>query len=216
MNGIICVLTGDIVRSTRMESGKLDELMGSLSEGADKIRHWTQPTSPPLERFRGDGWQLALIEPMHALRAGLLLRSMVKKFDQDADTRIAFGIGFGALGAALAKSQGSAFELSGMRLEEIKGPDRWAIDGDFNPERLVSLIKGLFAACEGLSSGWTSKQAEVFGLVAAPEEPKYAEVAELIGVRPQTVQDHFAKAGGRALLRAIHGFEEALGKKQPE
>ncbi|MBL39277.1 MAG: hypothetical protein CMP07_12795 [Xanthomonadales bacterium] len=213
MSGKICVLTGDIVRSTRMESERLDELMRSLSEGADNIRRWTEPSSPRLERFRGDGWQFALIEPVHALRAGLLFRSIVKNFDQDADTRIAFGIGFGALGTALAGSQGSAFELSGMHLEEIKGPDRWAIDGDFKPRQLLPLIKGLFAACEGLSSGWTSKQAEVFGLVAAPEEPKYAQVAESIGVRPQTVQDHFAKAGGRALLRAIHGFESALGRK---
>lgn len=95
MNSMICVLTGDTVRSTRMESERLDQLLSSLSEGADKIRRWTEPTSPPLERFRGDGWQFALIEPVHALRAGLLLRSIVKKFDQDADTRMAFGIGFG-------------------------------------------------------------------------------------------------------------------------
>ena len=212
---MICVLTGDIVRSTRLQSGKLDDVMNALVEEAEKIRFWTEPASPPLERFRGDGWQLALIEPVHALRAGLLLRAVVRKFDQNADTRIAFGIGSGALGAPLARSQGSAFELSGMGLEKIKGPDRWAIDGELKSEHFLPLARGLFAACEGLSNGWTSKQAEVFGLVAAPEEPKYAEVAETLEVRPQTVQDHFAKAGGRALLRAIHGFENACLKKQP-
>ena len=215
MNGMICVLTGDIVRSSRMESGKLDTLMNALAERANEIRYWTEPASPRLERFRGDGWQFVLVDPAHALRTGLLLRAVVKKFDQDADTRIAFGIGFGTLGAALAQSRGSAFEASGMGLEEIKGPDRWAIDGELKPKRLMPLAKGLFAACEGLSNGWTSKQAEVFGLVAAPEEPKYAEVAEILEVRPQTVQDHFAKAGGRALLRAIHGFEQAFKEKQP-
>ena len=215
MNGMICVLTGDIVRSTRMESEKLDKLMSALAEKANEIRHWTEPAGPRLERFRGDGWQLALFHPAHALRTGLLLRAVVRKFDQHADTRIAFGIGFGTLGAALAQSRGSAFEASGMGLEEIKGPDRWTIDGELKPERLMPLAKGLFAACEGLSNGWTSKQAEVFGLVASPAEPRYAEVAETLEVRTQTVQEHFAKSGGRALLRAIHGFEETFKEKQP-
>lgn len=212
MNGMICVLTGDIVRSTRMESGKLDELMDSLSEGADKIRHWTQPTSPSLERFRGDGWQLALTDTGHALRAGLVLRAIVKKFDQEADTRIAFGIGAGRFGSTLANSAGPAFALSGTRLEKIKSQDRWAIDGEFDSQQVLPLVRGLFAASEGLSSGWTSKQAEVFERLAAPDKPKYAQVAKALRVSAQTVQEHFAKAGGRSLQQAIHWFERAFGQ----
>lgn len=213
MPGMICVLTGDIVRSSDLGNGKLDELMQELDRGAETIRRWIEPASPRLERFRGDGWQLALTNPAQALRAGLLLRAIVKTFDQDADTRIGFGIGFGTLGAALAESRGSAFEMSGMQLEKIRGPDRWAIDGEFEQGRALPLVRALFSACEGLSSGWTSKQADIFARMAGPEKPKYAEVAETLGVSAQTVQEHFAKAGGRSLLRAIKGFEQALGSE---
>ena len=48
MIGMICVLTGDIVGSTRLESGELDQLMTGLAEGANEIRHWTEPPALPL------------------------------------------------------------------------------------------------------------------------------------------------------------------------
>ena len=215
MSGMICVLTGDIVRSTELGDRKLDELMKALAKESDRIRKWTQPASPRLERFRGDGWQLVLTDPTYALRAGLLLRATVKKVDQDADTRIAFGIGFGTLGSALAESSGDAFEKSGVQLEKIKGQDRWAVDGDFESGHLLPLVRALFTVCEGLTSGWTSKQADIFGRMGVPEKPKYGEVAKKLGVSPQTVQEHFARAGGRSLLRAIHGFEVAVGGISP-
>lgn len=213
MTGMICVLTGDIVGSTRLRRGKLDHLMTSLAEGANEIRHWTKPAALPLERFRGDGWQFALTDTAHALRVGLIFRATIKKFDQEADTRIAFGIGNGKFGSTLANSGGSAFEISGMRLEKIKNQDRWVIDGKFDSEQILPLTRGLFAGCEGLSSGWTSKQAEVFVRLATPDKPTYAQVAEALQVSAQTVQEHFAKSGGRSLLQAIHWFEEAFGGK---
>jgi hypothetical protein len=213
MTGMICVLTGDIVGSTQLGRGKLDQLMTGLAEGANEIRHWTKPAALPLERFRGDGWQFALIDAAYALRAGLVLRAIVKKLNQEADTKIAFGIGKGEFGSTLADSGGYAFEVSGMRLEEFKSQDRWIVDGEFDSEQVLPLVRGLFAACEGLSSGWTSKQAEVFVRLATPEKPKYAQVAEALQVSAQTVQEHFARSGGRSLLQAIHRFEDAFGEK---
>jgi len=218
MTGLICVLTGDLVRSTRMPAGKLQDLMVALSEEADRIRHWSSSASPPMERYRGDGWQLALTDPAHALRAGMLLRASIKRVDQQADTRLAFGLGRGTIATSLAESRGSAFERSGQQLERIKGADRWAVAGD--PEELptLPLLQALFAACEALCSGWTSKQADVFSRVADSErqtrkKPTYEELATTLGVTQQTVQEHFAKAHGRALLRSIRGFEQALGRE---
>lgn len=113
VSGLICVLTGDLVHSTRMPSGHLGNLMAALADEADRIRHWTSPASLRMERYRGDGWQLALMNPTHALRASLLLRTSIKRLDQEADTRIAFGFGEGVIETSLAESRGSAFERSG-------------------------------------------------------------------------------------------------------
>jgi hypothetical protein len=214
---MICVLTGDLVQSTRMPAGHLENLMAALAKEADNIRRWTSPASPRMERYRGDGWQLALLEPADALRASLLLRASIKRVDQEADTRIAFGFGEGVVEASLAESRGSAFERSGKQLERIKGADRWAVAGASGDLPFFPLIQALFAACEALCRDWTSKQAEVFARVADSErenhkKPTYSELATALGVTRQTAQEHFAKSNGRALLRSIQGFEQALGK----
>lgn len=205
----ICVLTGDIVRSSRLSRRELEALMRALAEGADMVRHWTSPASPPLERFRGDGWQLALNEPHWALRAGLILRATVRMVSRSADTRIGFGIGSGEFASDLAASSGSAFELSGEQLEQLSGPGRWSFAADGMPSARLDLTAALFTACEGWSSGWTSKQAEAVALLIRPEEPAIVDVAERLGVRAQTVQDHFAKAGGKALLQVLHQYENS-------
>jgi hypothetical protein len=65
---------------------------------------------------------------------------------------------------------------------------------------------------------WLDKQAgRRFFRVADSErtthkKPTYDGLATTLGVTRQAVQEHFAKANGRALLRSIQGFEQALGR----
>jgi hypothetical protein len=214
----ICVLTGDIVRSSSYSDAQLQSLMAALHACCKTIRTWSEPMTPEMERFRGDGWQFVVGNPHHALRAGLLLRASVRALDAKADTRIGFGTGPGTVERALGSSSGPAFERSGTLLEQIKGPDRWAFHIDRLDSSIAAVVEGLFIACEAVSSTWTRRQAEVFGRVALPDEPTLAEVADEMQVKPQTVQDHFAKAGGRALLKVIHLFEQGQGpvQKQPK
>lgn len=209
MNERICVLTGDIVRSTRLPKHDLELLMQALGDAAGEIRQWISPPGPRLERFRGDSWQLALTRPRFALRAALILRASVRMHSQYADTRIGIGVGSAELEASLASSSGSAFQHSGKMLEQIKGPDRWAFHAEDTEAQVLDLTRALFTACEGLSRRWTVKQAETVFHLLQPEEPKMAEVAERLDVRPQTIQGHFSKAGGRALLRVVHLYESS-------
>lgn len=211
MTGIFSVLTGDIVRSGDLGRARLTAVMRALESAGAEIARWSDPAGPAPERFRGDGWQLALVEPHLALRACLVLRAAIRKLDRDADTRIGIGFGSAEFGKRLASSRGTAFEFSGDQLERLSGPDRWSADGDLKPAPLRELTRGLFAACEGLSAGWTVRQAEVCYRLVAPDEPKMVDVAAALDVRPQTVQDHFARAGGRALMHAVHAFERAFG-----
>lgn len=205
----ICVLTGDIVRSTRLEKHELESLMHSLLEAADSIRRWTSPPSPQLERFRGDGWQLALTEPRLALRAALVLRAALRMSDPGVDSRIGIGVGSAELATSLATSSGAAFEYSGTQLEKIRGPDRWAFQSEDATAPLFDLTKALFTACEGWSRRWTAKQAETVFHLLQPDEPEMAAVARQLEVRPQTIQKHFAKAGGKALIQVVHHYEQS-------
>jgi hypothetical protein len=205
----LCVLTGDIVQSTRLEKHEFESLMRALVEAADSVRRWTSPPSPQLERFRGDGWQLALTDPRLALRATLVLRAALRMTDPGVDTRIGIGVGSAELASSLATSSGAAFEYSGMQLEKIKRPDRWSFQSEYAGAPLLDLARALFTACEGWSRRWTAKQAETVFHLLQPDEPEMASVARKLDVRPQTVQKHFAKAGGRALMQVVYLYEKS-------
>ena len=71
-----CVLTGDIVRSASLEPGRLDAAFERLREAAAELLDWTDGRG--LERFRGDGWQVAIAAPALALRAAMRLRAAVR------------------------------------------------------------------------------------------------------------------------------------------
>ncbi len=53
------VLTGDIVKSSRLPEDGLDRIFANLQRVADDIAAW-QGSSAYLTRNRGDGWQMAV------------------------------------------------------------------------------------------------------------------------------------------------------------
>ncbi|WP_423821751.1 hypothetical protein V5738_15625 [Salinisphaera sp. SPP-AMP-43] len=204
----VSVLTGDIVKSTALHAAQRDAVMAALEDTAGIIAGW--PTAVRYERFRGDGWQLWLAEPKWTLRAALFARAGVRAACDRGDTRIAAGLGAAELGATLAASTGAAFERSGRGLERLKPHQLWYIDGKIGSTAEQALLRGLFGLCDERSRHWTARQADIFRRLGGPKAPLMAEVAEKLGVQPQTVQTHFTRAGGHALLEATAAFEEAM------
>lgn len=206
----VCVLTGDIVKSTALATDQFEAVMGALEVVASEIAAWhAKPAPVRYERFRGDGWQLLLTEPQWALRASLFARAAIRRVCDDGETRLAAGIGIADRGATLASSTGTAFELAGHGLESLKTHQLWMIDGGFASGAERALIQGLFSVCDAFSRDWTARQADIFMRLAAPEAPTMARVADTLSVQPQTVQTHFVRAGGHALLDAVEAFERA-------
>ena len=83
----------------------------------------------------------------------------------------------------------------------------WRIEGDPAPPGERALIHGLFAVCDERSRHWTARQADIFMRLARPDAPLMSDVAETLSVQPQTIQTHFARGGGHALLEAVEAFE---------
>lgn len=203
----VCILTGDIVKSSALSGGGLDSVMTALAEVAASIGEWPGEFGVRYERFRGDGWQLLIERPLHALRACLFARAAVRRTSDRGETRIGIGVGAATTGATLAESSGAAFELSGHGLEQLGVHQLWRIEqARVSPDE-HALTQALFAVCDERSRHWTARQADIFMRLAAPGAPLMAEVAETLSVQPQTVQTHFARAGGHALLEAIEAFE---------
>lgn len=210
MNKSVCVITGDLVKSSALAHSEFEAVMQALEHAGHEIGRWATSAPLPPERFQGDGWQILLISPHLALRAALYLRSAVRHACGSADTRIVAAIGPATLGDRLASSSGQAFEQSGRRLEQLRGRRLWAFDGALSDTSAITMGDGLFAVCDALSQGWTARQAEIVGRLIVPQAPTMNDLAGQMDIQPQTVQAHFAAAGGHGLLDGIEAFESTF------
>lgn len=206
---MFCVLTGDIVKSSALSDNALDAVMQALADTAQQMSGWPGEAEVRFERFRGDGWQMRLDAPGHALRACLFARAAIRAACDLGETRIGVGIGEAQGQDSLAAASGSAFERSGRGLDALGVHRLWHIEAGFESSPAEALAGGLFAICDERSRHWTARQADIFLRLASPAAPAMIDVAETLAVKPQTIQTHFDRAGGHALLAAIQAFEIA-------
>jgi len=119
------VLTGDLVRSTRLSADQSAGAMQWLREAADTFDDAHPDTLVgELSSFRHDSWQLLLGRPEQSVRAALFLRArLIRQSDSHTkyDTRIAIGIGTVERldEARISDSRGPAFTLSGKALDAL-------------------------------------------------------------------------------------------------
>ncbi len=194
------VFTGDIVRSSDLEDGGLDQIFAALEGAAQQIAGWPDSTAP-FVRFRGDGWQIAL-PPRYALRAALTVRAAVRTTGKGRDTRIGIGLGAGTLNSEdLAGADGPAFVQSGHALDTLKRTPRMAA-----PNGPTALRIALPLADE-IAQGWTPKQAQVVQALLAPDAPTQDAVAQKLGRSRQMTQKQADAAGIMALLECCELYE---------
>lgn len=229
----IVVFTGDLVGSSKLSPADLAEAMRALelasydmtrrlgmlrsrvtrSEGGrprgspDFSPEW----EPRFSAFRGDGWQCLGPRPAFALRGALLLRAHLGLLGRPFDTRISVGIGSGWTTDApnLNVASGPAFELSGRRLDAMKGPHRFAVSWE-EPPQGAPLIEAVFSLCDEVSRKWTPKQAEVFRhLLGEGNRPNQETLARTLGKTQQTIAEHLSGGGDWALQDALAAVENA-------
>ena len=189
------VLTGDIVKSSDLPDGGLDQIFANLSMAAEHIATW-QDAPAYLTRNRGDGWQMA-VRPDFALRATYAARAAPRLTHKRYDTRVALAIGPGQIpGATLADATGDVFVSSGRTLESM--PRRRLMSfGD--PDGVYGIILRL---AEEIIKSWTETQAKVALCALAPNRPTQSALAAALGVSQQTVQGHLDAGGIDALVES--------------
>lgn len=194
------VFTGDIVRSSDLEDGGLDQIFAALEGAAQQIAGWPD-SAAPFVRFRGDGWQMAL-PPRYALRAALTVRAAVRTTGKGRDTRIGIGLGAGTFNAGdLAGADGPAFVQSGHALDTLKRTPRMAA-----PNGPTALRIALPLADE-IAQRWTPKQAQVVQALLAPDAPTQDALAQTLGRSRQMAQKQADSAGIVALLESCQLYE---------
>lgn len=158
---IYAVLTGDLVKSSRLSNEMSRRAMDLIRDGASKFAE-IQPGSTigKIDTFRFDGWQLLLGKPELALHAALFLRSILK-MESDSlskfDTRVSIGIGSveSIIEEKVSDSRGAAFTVSGKALDSMGSKTlefSTSIDSD-HPWK--SLENGIVPLLDCVVSKWT-------------------------------------------------------------
>ena len=187
------VLTGDIVKSSQLPDGGLDQIFKSLTQTADTIGQW-QDAPTYFTRNRGDGWQM-VVKPDLALRAVFATRAAVRMVDKRFDTRVALALGEGTIqGETLADAYGPAFTASGQALESMPRK-RTMIFAENSGVYAIAL-----RLAEEIIKSWTEARAEVALLALHPDNPTQTTIAKTLDVAQQTVQAHLDTSGIEALI----------------
>jgi hypothetical protein len=202
------VLTGDIIRSSKLSAQTLDAAIAALEAGASAMARWEGAADTSFTRFRGDGWQCLAPSARFALRATLFMRASLSAALREVDTRISIGIGPARLSAeGLAAASGPAFELSGRGLDKMARAQSLAIAWA-RPPGSARAISAIVALCDEISRLWTPRQAEFLLEALSPGDEPQEVLAERRGISQQAVAKHLRAGGGWALQEALRAVEE--------
>ncbi len=194
----IAILTGDIVKSSKLSAAQLQQLFSTLQQAADTITEW-QDSPTRFLRFSGDAWQCLLVRPELALRASLLFRAHIRARSKTFETRIFAGFGPAQPVSpdGLGATDGVAFQASGRGLKAMR-PAQYLGASQHN---------ALFALADEVSRRWSPKQAQAFTYALQPSPPSQESIANRLGVSQQAIAKRLRAGGEWALQTAIDEIE---------
>lgn len=208
-NGLVAVLTGDLVRSTALSHDDLIRVRTVLASATHDIATWERGAIHGPDFFRGDSWQVVLSESRSAFRAAVYIRAVLRSLEQRSDTRIA--IGLGAVEALdkteVSRSVGEAFTLSGRALD---GMNRFEGFKLALPQLSASqtYLPTVVALCDHIVGSWSPSQAKVALQVLRPDDRTQEDVGNALEVSRQFVNKVFRQSGLSAVVLAIQAFED--------
>lgn len=216
------VLTGDIVRSRRLNVDRRQDLYRELNLLSILLEEQYSTVVLPgsLSNFRGDSWQVVLSQPQKAVEIGLFIRSYLRyKFGSEAlDTRIAIGIGTTNFIPTenLAAGDGPAFVLSGHLLEEFKS-ERMGLKIEENiplfrlESSLLDGVNTTLQLLDVLITGWTPSQCQaVFWAMQNKRQTEIAQLWQPTSIRQASVSYHLNRAGWDSVKTTLEYFEKAI------
>lgn len=213
---LVAVLTGDLIKSTSLTILDLNFQFELIRQSFELVGCWDpfQQLSK-VERFRGDGWQVALSNPKWCLRACLITRACLRARGAAFDTRISVGVGFSDISsfADLAAARDDAFVISGRALDHMStSRTNLSFDTLHVEEELLPLISAIFALCDSHCSSWTLKQSEIMSFFLRPSDLTQADIGRKLS-RPtsqQVVARQISASGGFAIKQALEAFEQCF------
>jgi len=216
------VLTGDLIKSSRLTSTQSKGAMERLKRTADEFSDlYPQSIVGRMDSFRHDSWQLLVDKPVLCLRVALYLRSALK-LASDAhikyDTRISISIGTveSISRRRISDSRGPAFTLSGKGMDLLNGRYLTFASGD-DPSSFVSALgNGIIPMIDCVVADWSPTESRaVYGALKGWTQEEIAHhwpVHEKTGKKPtrQAVGDSLARAHWNTIAAVLLWVERQI------
>jgi len=176
----------------------------------------------PLELFRGDSWQLLVINPGDALRVALFLRAYLRAETRtkQSDTRFAIGVGTveEAPSESIRENRGEAYEHSGALLDKKSsqrmhfGIAREHLDGWYEEKSITAIL----AVLDVVASRWSSAQSRaICGALTGGTQEQIAKEWHGESISQQAVGQHLSRAGWVGVEAAVQYYEEIMNNWEP-
>lgn len=210
------VLTGDIVNSSKLTKVDRKLLPGVIKRAARETKK-AFPDAVPLEIevFRGDSWQMLVLDPVLSLRIGLYFRACLRSGQERGrglDTRTAIALGaidFVPKGK-VSEGDGEAYRASGQALESLPAGRFLAVTGAAFPQ--PNPLDAITVLMDALIQDWTGKQARaVAGALRGWTQERIAK-AWPESISQQAITKHLGGAHWPAFETAVAFSEQYLEK----
>ena len=215
---IIGVLTGDIESSSELPQHVRTALPDILRAVGEDVRERFSTALPyPIDIFRGDSWQMAVVDPVAVLRVAMDMRCRLHAYhpDHPVVTRIAIGIGDVDFipETSVSEGDGTAFRLSGQAIEAMDRRRHLAIriaETGMPDER--NSLPVLLTLMDALADRWTVRQSlAVSGALRGLTQEQIGSEWHPNPISQQAVAQHLDSAGWAALSEGLDYFERVVG-----
>ena len=210
----IAVLTGDIVDSSGLQ--RVDEKpVSALLEltGRQLETQFTSAIHGQIDTFRGDSWQLVVLDVEKTVRIGLYFRALLRSMYW-IDSRVS--IGFGKVDYLpqdnISTGTGEAFTLSGQGLEECRRPIKMNIS---IPKQGLNLdgqaLKTIIQLIDLQAGRWTRGQSQaVAGALLDFTQAEIAANWQPEPISQQAISQHLENAGWVQINNALSYLEKSI------
>ncbi len=210
---LYAVLTGDVIGSSRWETGERQDLLADLKKALVRIEDTL--VLPPLV-FRGDSFQGVISQPEEALRAALIVRADLRSHDggtrRRLDARIAIGVGTIEYlpEDRVGEGFGDAYRYSGMELDALKKKRMHLVIRTPWPDANDELKAGC-ALLDVIIRHWTREQAEAIGY--SLQGLTQGEVADRLHIIQPSVNQRLRLGGYPAVQEFLERYRTIIREK---
>ena len=219
-NQLYAVVTGDIIRSSQLQKKVHSRLNRVLKSNAKLLSDKFKGFIPyEMDFFRGDSWQVVILNPEMSLRIALLFRLLLHTgmSSVKVDTRMAIGVGNIDFVPEnnVSSGIGEAFTISGRGLERMPRNQftSFYINNDEN-EDIAICLQIITKLIDAIATKWTLKQAKAIqGALFGLSQDQISSTWDPPITQP-TVANHLKRASWGAIENGLDYFERTLKEYQ--